>query len=44
MACLAGVNLPHVVLQSIKGNAIPQAVINYGLKVSEVNSPVVLRQ
>ena len=44
MACLAGVNLPLVVLQSIKGNAIPQAVINYGLKVSEVNSPVVLRQ
>ena len=44
MACLAGVNLPHIVLQSVKGNAIPQAEIHYGLKVSEVNTPVVLRQ
>jgi len=44
MACLAGVNLPYIVLQSVKGNAIPQAEIHYGLKVSEVNTPVVLRQ
>ncbi len=43
MACLAGVNLAQIALQTIKGEAFRQPAINYGLKVSEVNTPVVLQ-
>jgi predicted ATP-grasp superfamily ATP-dependent carboligase len=43
MACLAGVNLAQIALQTIKGEAFRQPSISYGLKVSEVNTPVVLQ-
>jgi ATP-grasp in the biosynthetic pathway with Ter operon len=42
MACLSGANLAHIALQAIKGAAIPQPSIRYGLKVSEINTPVML--
>lgn len=43
MACLAGANLAHIALQAIKGEVIERPVIQYGLKVTEVNTPVVLQ-
>jgi len=43
MACLAGVNLAKLVLQAIKGETISVPDILYGLKVTEVAMPVVLR-
>jgi len=42
MACLSGVNLAKIALQSIKGDIIQTPVIQYGLKVTEVNTPVIL--
>jgi len=44
MACLSGANLAYIALQSIKGKAFQKPVIRYGLKVSEVNMPVVLQE
>ena len=44
MACLSGANLAHIALQSIKGIAVQQPVIRYGLKVTEINTPVVLQE
>jgi hypothetical protein len=43
MACLAGVNLAKLALQSYRGEAITIPNIHYGLKVTEVNQPVILR-
>jgi hypothetical protein len=43
MACLSGANLAHIALQGIKGKAFRQPVIQYGLKVTEVNTPVILQ-
>ncbi len=43
MACLSGANLAHIALQSIKGETIQQPAIYYGLKVTEINTPVVLQ-
>ena len=43
MACLSGANLAHIALQSIKGKAFQPPVIRYGLRVTEVNMPVVLQ-
>ena len=42
MACLSGAHLAYIALQSIKGKTIRQPVIQYGLKVTEINTPVVL--
>ncbi|MEY3289581.1 MAG: hypothetical protein RLZZ419_1823 [Pseudomonadota bacterium] len=44
MACLSGANLAHIALQGIKGKAFQQPVIQYGLKVIEVNTPMVLQE
>jgi ATP-grasp in the biosynthetic pathway with Ter operon len=43
MACLAGVNLAGVALQAALGQIPPIPAIEYGLRVSEVNTPVVLK-
>jgi hypothetical protein len=43
MACLSGANLAHIALQSIKGETVQRPVIRYGLKVTEINTPVVLQ-
>ena len=42
MACISGANLAYIALQSIKGKVFQPPVIRYGLKVTEVNTPVVL--
>ncbi len=42
MACLAGVNLVEVFLHSLLGEAVVVPPIRYGLRVSEVNTPVIL--
>ena len=42
MACLSGANLAKIALQSIKGDNIQTPVIQYGLKVTEINTPVIL--
>jgi len=42
MACLSGANLAKIVLQSIRGDIIQNPVIQYGLKVTEINTPVIL--
>jgi biotin carboxylase len=42
MACLAGVNLAEVFLQSLQGEPLNIAPLHYGLRVSEVSTPVVL--
>jgi len=42
MACLSGANLAKIALQSIKGDTIQTPIIQYGLKVTEVNTPVIL--
>lgn len=44
MACLAGADLAMMALQAFKGVAVKQPMIRYGLKVTEVNTPVVLRE
>ena len=44
MACLSGANLAHIALQSIKGKAFQPPVIRYGLRVAEINTPVVLQE
>jgi hypothetical protein len=44
MACLSGANLAQIALQSIKGDAFKQPVIRYGLRVSEINTPVVMAE
>ncbi|MDP2902198.1 MAG: ATP-grasp domain-containing protein [Methylovulum sp.] len=43
MACLSGANLAQIAWQGIKGEVIKPPAIKYGLKVAEVNMPVVLR-
>ncbi len=42
MACLSGANLAKIALQSIKGDITQTPVIHYGLKVTEINTPVIL--
>lgn len=42
MACLAGVNLPELVLKSLESTVVEIMPIQYGLRVSELNAPVVL--
>jgi predicted ATP-grasp superfamily ATP-dependent carboligase len=43
MACLAGTNLAKLALQAFKGEKVSPPEIHYGLKIAEVNTPVVLR-
>jgi hypothetical protein len=42
MACLGGVNLTEVFLQSAYSDSIVIPPIRYGLRVSEVSTPVIL--
>jgi len=42
MACLSGANLAQIALQAIKGKACQPPSIRYGLRVSEINTPVVM--
>jgi len=44
MACLSGANLAHMALQGIKGKAVQSPAIRYGLRVTEINTPVVLQE
>jgi hypothetical protein len=44
MACLSGANLAYIALQGIKGRAVQAPVIRYGLRVTEINTPVVLQE
>ncbi|MDD1641426.1 MAG: ATP-grasp domain-containing protein [Methylococcaceae bacterium] len=44
MACLSGANLAYIALQGIKGSAVQPPVIRYGLRVTEINTPVVLQE
>ena len=44
MACLSGANLAHIALQGIKGETFQQPTIHYGLRVTEINTPVVLQE
>ena len=44
MACLSGANLAYIAWQGIKEESFPQPVIRYGLRVAEINTPVVLRE
>ncbi len=44
MACLSGANLAYIALQSIKGKAFKQPVIRYGLRVTEISTPMVLQE
>ena len=43
MACLAGVNVAEIFLQSLSGAAVHVPPIRYGLRVSEMSTPVVLQ-
>jgi hypothetical protein len=43
MACLAGANLAQIALQGFKGEKFDLPTICHGLKVTEINSPVVLQ-
>lgn len=42
MACLAGANLAHIALQGMTGEEIVKPTILYGLRVNEVNTPVII--
>jgi len=42
MACLAGANLAQIALQGFNGKSFTPPSIHYGLKVTEINTPVVL--
>ncbi len=43
LACLAGVNLAEVFLQSLHGETPVIAPLRYGLRVAEISTPVVLQ-
>lgn len=42
MACLAGVNLPYLALQSLETREISIPAIHYGLSVGQIHMPIVL--
>lgn len=44
MACLSGANLAQIALQGIKGEACHPPTIRYGLRVTEINTPMVVMQ
>jgi hypothetical protein len=43
MACLSGANLACIALKGFKGNPFEEPEISYGLRVTEVNTPVALQ-
>lgn len=43
MACLAGANLAGMALQAVTGQTISSPKVQYGLWVTEVNTPVILQ-
>lgn len=43
MACLAGTNLAQIALQGIRGEVIVKPNIFYGLRVNEVNRPIIIQ-
>lgn len=43
MACLSGANLAQIALQAIQGEPIVPPTIQYGLRITEVNTPIVLQ-
>jgi phosphoribosylamine-glycine ligase len=43
MACLAGANLAQIALHGYKGETFAPPSIRYGLKVTEINTPVILQ-
>ncbi|MGR8940397.1 MAG: ATP-grasp domain-containing protein [Gammaproteobacteria bacterium] len=43
MACLAGANLARIALEGFKGDLPAIPPLRYGLKISEINTPVVLQ-
>ncbi len=44
MACLAGANLAHIALRSFRGQVFQMPTIRYGLRVTEINTPVMMRE
>jgi hypothetical protein len=44
MGCLPSAYLAHIAMQSIKGKAIQPPTIRYGIKVTKINTPVVLQE
>ncbi|TRW96408.1 ATP-grasp domain-containing protein [Candidatus Methylobacter oryzae] len=42
MACLAGANLAQIALRSIRGKGFQTPAIRYGLRVNEINTPVII--
>ncbi len=44
MACLSGANLAQIALHSIKGEPFQPPTIRYGLRVTEINTPVVMQE
>jgi predicted ATP-grasp superfamily ATP-dependent carboligase len=44
MACLSGANLAHIALRSVKGEVFLPPTIRYGLRVNEINTPVVMQE
>jgi hypothetical protein len=44
MACLSGANLAQIALRTIKGKTFQPPTIRYGLRVTEINTPVVLAE
>lgn len=44
MACLSGANLAQIALQAIKGEVFQSPTIRYGLRVTEINTPVVMQE
>lgn len=44
MACLSGANLAQIALHGFKGEEFEHPSICYGLKVTEINTPVVLQK
>jgi ATP-grasp in the biosynthetic pathway with Ter operon len=42
MACLSGANLAKIALKGVKNEKIDPPKINYGLKVTEINTPVII--
>jgi hypothetical protein len=44
MACLSGANLAQIALQGIKGETFHPPTIRYGLRVTEINTPVVMAE
>ncbi len=44
MSCLSGANLAHIALQAIRGEVCRLPNIRYGLRVTEISTPVVMQE